>query len=120
MPDPLLKTAAEEIKAILKKHDIAGMMMLQSPGGAEFVRVIDPKWSCVKIQDTPMGPAIRIKAHHSEFPSKEAQKVCVEWTIGMVFAFHHQAEQDMKSMAQLIEILSRQFDISNWIRDDNE
>lgn len=119
MPDPLLKTAAEEIKAILKKHDIAGVMMLQSPDGAEFVRVIDPTWSCAKIQDTPMGPAIRIKAHHSEFPNKEAQQKCVEQTIGMVFAFRHQAEQDEKSMAQLIEVLSRKFDISNWIRDDN-
>lgn len=112
MPDPILKTAAEEIKAILKKHDIAGMMMLQSPDGAEFVRVIDPTWSCAKIQATPMGPAIRIKAHHSEFQNKEEQKKCVERTIGMVFAFHHQSDQDMKSMAQLIEVLSRKYGVT--------
>lgn len=47
---PKLKIAMEEIKAVLKKHDIAGAVVLHTPGHSEFLMKIDPSWSCAKIE----------------------------------------------------------------------
>lgn len=116
MPDPKLKAAAEEIKAVLKKYDIAAMITLQSEADLEFVREISPTWSCAKIKELPDGHAIRIKAHHSEFKNKEHQKACVEATVGMVFGFMNQADRDAQDMAKLAAMLGRHFDISHWER----
>lgn len=41
-----LKVAAEEIKEILKKHDIAGAIVLHSPGHAEYFVQLNPSYSC--------------------------------------------------------------------------
>jgi hypothetical protein len=47
---PKLKKAAEEIKAILEKHDIAGIVHLHTPGHAEYITKLNPSYSCVKFQ----------------------------------------------------------------------
>ena len=44
-----LKQAAEEIIAILKKHDIAGFVVLHTPGYSEYLNHIEPTYSCLKL-----------------------------------------------------------------------
>ena len=41
-----LKVAAEEIKEILKKHDIAGAVILHTPGHGEYFVQLNPSYSC--------------------------------------------------------------------------
>ena len=49
----------EEIKAILNKHNIAGMIVIHTPGFSEYLLKIDPSYSCAKIE----GDHIRVKAN---------------------------------------------------------
>lgn len=44
---PKLKTAMEEIKAILAKHDIGAMVVLHTPGHSEFLNKLNPSYSCI-------------------------------------------------------------------------
>lgn len=44
---PKLKTAMEEIKVILAKHDIGAMVILHTPGHSEFLNKLDPSYSCI-------------------------------------------------------------------------
>lgn len=44
-----LKVAAEEIKEILKKHDLAGTIGLHSPGYGEYFIHLGPSYSCAYI-----------------------------------------------------------------------
>lgn len=60
---PKLKIAIEEIKAILQKHDIAGMVVIHTPGFAEFMLEISPSYSCARME----GPGIRFRAKKSDF-----------------------------------------------------
>lgn len=41
-----LKTAIEEIKKILSKHDIGAMVVLHTPGHSEFLLNVSPSYSC--------------------------------------------------------------------------
>jgi hypothetical protein len=44
--DTKLKVAAEEIKEILKKYDIAAAVVLHTPGHGEYFVQLNPSYSC--------------------------------------------------------------------------
>lgn len=48
---PKLKMAMEEIKAIIKKHDVGAIVVLHSPGHCEYLNALEPSYSCVKIEN---------------------------------------------------------------------
>jgi hypothetical protein len=59
-----LKMAASEIDAILKKHDIAGMVFLHTPGHGEFVVKLDPKYSAASVNKVTGNIDIKTKREH--------------------------------------------------------
>lgn len=48
---PKLKTAMDEIKAVLKKNDIAGFVVLHTPGFSEYLNHLDTSYSCAKLDN---------------------------------------------------------------------
>jgi hypothetical protein len=44
---PELKQAMVEIKAVLKKYDIAAHVLLHEPGFSEYLNAIEPSWSLI-------------------------------------------------------------------------
>lgn len=51
-PDqPRLKIARLEIEAVLRQHDLAGVIVLHTPGMTEFFYDIRPSYSCVWVED---------------------------------------------------------------------
>lgn len=104
--------AIEEIKAVLSKHDLAGMVMVQAPKESAFLNVIDPSWSVAKYEETREGTAIRIRAKAEHFPSRAAQKEAVEWTCGMVIGFMLQAERTREQFEQIAGVLGQHFGIT--------
>jgi hypothetical protein len=59
---PKLKKAMEEMKAIIKKYDIAALIVLHSPGNSEYLNAITPSYSCMKWN----GDELRIRAKLKE------------------------------------------------------
>jgi len=55
-----LKTARLEIEAVLKKHDLAGVAVLHTPGMSEFFYDIRPSYSVCWIDESV--PMVRIKS----------------------------------------------------------
>lgn len=55
-----LKTARTEIEAVLAKHDLAGVVVLHTPGMTEFFYRINPSYSVCWIDDA--AGALRIKS----------------------------------------------------------
>jgi hypothetical protein len=45
-PETTLKAAAEEIKEVLRKHNIAAAVALHSPGHGEYFVHLNPSYSC--------------------------------------------------------------------------
>lgn len=55
-----LKVARLEIEAVLRKHDLAGVVVLHTPGMSEFFYDVRPSYSCAWIdQDARM---VRVKS----------------------------------------------------------
>ena len=69
---PKLKVAMREIKAIMNKYDIGGLVVLHTPGNGEFLMKLDPSYSCAKIEQG----MVRIRAKADEYPggAKERNK----------------------------------------------
>lgn len=55
---PKLKRAMQEIKDILSRADIAGVVILHTPEHIETMVKLDPSYSCVKVN----GDQVRVRA----------------------------------------------------------
>lgn len=69
---PKLKKAMEEIKEILRKHDIAGTITLHTVGHAEYLNHITPSYSCAKIDELTGKFELRARKIHF---SNEAERL---------------------------------------------
>ncbi len=108
--DPKLKEAAEEIKAVLRKYDCNGSMLLVSPSHSEYVFHIDSSWSLMKFDFGPDGPRdgkyyIRFRSKKEDFPSKEAQHVATESTIHFVTSTLQWGSMVQRNMQSLMDQL---------------
>lgn len=91
---PKLKMAMEEIKLILEKNDIAGAIILHTPGFGEHFIKCDPSYSCAKFERDPQTgeKAIRIRAKLSDFNGDKKR--------------HHRKLEDTVNMLSIITDLS--------------
>lgn len=66
---PKLKMAMEEVKSVLKKHDIAGFVLLHTPGSVEYLNHINPSYSCAFMKDGQFRARLKM----AELPGGKAQ-----------------------------------------------
>lgn len=114
MPDPILKEAMEEIKAVLAKHDLAAVVLLAGPAHMEWFYELSPTWSCAKLT----GDQMRIHALRSEYPTLEAHKKIVTETVGLVFGFVDVCKKATEDMSKVAIMLGHHMDIQHWSRDE--
>ena len=69
-PDLKLKVVAEEIKDILKKHDVAGAIALHLPGHGEHFIHINTNYSCAYIYE---DNSIHIYSKKEDYSSIQEQ-----------------------------------------------
>lgn len=73
---PKLKMAMEEIKAVVKKYDIAAAVILSDGTGfSEFLNKVEASWSAAFVQQTLKGEAIRFRIKSSEVGKEQAEKL---------------------------------------------
>lgn len=118
MPEAHVTAALEEIKAVLKKHDVAGFIVVQSPTNAQYFYGIEPTWSCAKFHPAPGGDVIRIRAKESEYGSKEARDTAIADTAAMIVGFMQLAEQAVENFTRLAGMLSHHVGITSFLRDE--
>jgi len=80
--DPKLKSVRRMIEAILREHDIAGVVVLHNaPGSAEVFQCLGPSYS--KLIGTP--PIVRLTSKLADYNGdKEAQRKDLEATANMI------------------------------------
>lgn len=80
-----LKVARTEIEAILRKHDLAGVVVLHMPGMTEFFYDIRPSYSCAWIDEEHQ--AVRIKSIGADYGGdRQAQQHDLSATSNLFFA----------------------------------
>jgi hypothetical protein len=109
-----LDAAGEEIRVVCRKYDIAALVTLQAPGKMEWVRELNPTWSCVKIAKDEQGrPHISFSVVNLATPpaSEEERKHAIVQGVGMLMGFQHQANCDLQMLEPMIEDLAARMDI---------
>ena len=76
---PKLKKAIEEIKQILKTNDIAGFVVLHTPGHSEFLNHVQTSYSCATINTE----GIRLRLKENEI-GKEKARFLADGTFNMI------------------------------------
>lgn len=93
----------EEIKAIVKKHDIGAMVVLHTPGHSEYYMNISPSYSCAKQE----GDTVRIKAKLKDFNGdKKAWEIKVTDTSNLLT---HLGETGARTAMSILNV-SKQLD----------
>lgn len=118
MPDPILKTAVAEIDAILKKHDIAGVVVLTSKTHVEYLMGISPTWSCCTYEDTPQGKLLRVRAKAVDYPSKEARNEAISDTVGMLMGLSDVMENTVTWLGETCGMIGKQIPFTHWTRQE--
>ena len=119
MSDPKLKEAAEEIKGVLKKHDIAAMVWLASAEHMEYLTVIDPSWSALSLEEIMDDVLIRFRCRRKDYPSAEAHAEALRVTIGLLAGFLDMAKRREEDMANMLAMLARDVEFSHITKEES-
>lgn len=103
---PKLKTAAEEIKDVLRKHDIAAIVALHTPGHGEYIFHLQPSYSAVI---THADGVLGIKTNPEDSREMKHQKIAD--TADMLNGLAQTTGHLSKGTIHLLEELSKHVDI---------
>jgi hypothetical protein len=111
--DPKLLAAMEEIKAILVKHDIAAIVLLESQTHGEWLNHITPSWSAATMFRDEKGEGIRVRCLAKDYPSKEAHAEALRLTSGMLMGFLDGAARIQRDMEAILGPLAAKIGIEH-------
>lgn len=73
----------DEISAVLKKHDMTGIVIVGNRSHCDWRMEIEATWSCAFIEKDATGQhLLRIRSKRAQYPSREAQHAALETTTG--------------------------------------
>lgn len=88
---PKLKKAMEDIKTILKENDIAGVVLLHTPGFSEYLNHLGTSYSCASI--APEG--VRLKLKEAEVGRERAKQIAGDTYNMITHIEHHLSSHSM-------------------------
>lgn len=99
--------AANEIQEILKKYDIAGVVLLHTPGFIQYELRLDPAYSCVEFATN------RFKIHPPapDLSDEKKDKKMISETVNMLANMRHKLGQLTMAMQQAEFAVRQEFQI---------
>ncbi|HZG00409.1 MAG TPA: hypothetical protein VEY71_05365 [Chitinophagales bacterium] len=106
---PKLKKVAEQIKRVLKENDVAGYVVLHTPGHAEYITELKPSYSCIEY--TPTG--VQFKSATKHHASKADRDAKLRDTINMVRLLADTTGNGALMLLQLAETADKAFNATH-------
>lgn len=101
-PDqPRLKVARTEIEAILRKHDLAGVVVLHTPGMTEFFYDVRPSYSCAWIDEERQ--MVRVKSLGADYGGDRQTQLHDQAASANLF---HGLASDLERAAQMFQAVA--------------
>lgn len=104
-----LEQAADEIEAVIKKHDLGGLIILANPQRTVFRHLLDPSWSCAKVGDN----GLHIRSKRVDYATEEEQRRTLAATISLIEGTRFVAEQQAKNLNHVLGMLAEHVDYSH-------
>lgn len=104
--DPVLVKASDEIREILRKNDIAGVVHLFSATHGEFLNhITEPTWSGLEMVETGIKVKLMAKS------GGESERLKAEATVHMVHSVRDMAGVTFQIADRLVKFLHQHMDI---------
>lgn len=116
MPDPKLQAIREEIKAVLLKHDVAGVVILSSPTHMEFIVQLEATWTAIREQHGPEGVGIRFRLTDADVPDEKQRHQLAHDTIGTLTGTIDVMNNLCESLTGLLESAGQKIEFSHISR----
>lgn len=108
---PKLKKAMAEIRQVLEKYDVGGMVVLHDAGGhTEFLGKLDPSFSVAWVEDG--GVRIRARLNEDFGGDKEKWTKAVGDTVGMFSNFEDVGLMLLEQNHRILEMLEKHVEIT--------
>lgn len=101
----------DEISALLMKHDMTGLVVVGNQTHCDWRMEVAATWSCTWIEELAGGGyALRIKSKRKDYPSAEAQKLCLEQTVGNLVTFKDTLARLDEQLEKVLVMISKNVD----------
>jgi len=101
---PKLRKAIDEIKGVLDKYDIAGLIVLHEPNHGEFLLNINPSYSCISFQ------ADGLRINTKPFESTESKNEAVKNTCNMTSSLFEMAFKQVQNLKLIDDLVTEKFE----------
>lgn len=106
-----IQPALDEISAVLKKHDMVGLVVVGNRSHCDWRMEVHASWSCAWLEEDDGGrQLLRVRSKLKDYPSKEAQKECMEATIGTFVTFNDTLIRLGENMEHILVTLAKSVD----------
>lgn len=116
MPDPKLKAAMEEIKVVLRKHDIGGVAILSSEKHSEYLVDFEATWNALR----NMPDGLRFLCKRENYPTQAAQKITLANSIGALMGTVDVMYQIREALVQLLSQVAQDVEFSHVSKNESK
>ena len=101
----------DEISAVLKKHDMAGLVMVSNANHCDWRMEIEASWSCAWLEKDASGfTVLRVRSKLKDYRNKETQKQTLEATVGTFVTFLDSLNILKERVSNILMMISKQVD----------
>ena len=109
----------DEITALLKKHDLVGLVMVGDEQTVDYRMEVGASWSCAWLEQTPDGQvALRIRSRREDYPDAAERTKKLENTVGTFVTLLDCTQALEKNLEQVLVMIAKsvKFDgKSTWL-----
>jgi hypothetical protein len=107
-PETKLKTAAEEIKEVLRKHDLAGAIAIQTPGVGEHFVHFNTSYSCAYVLE---DNEVRVICNPENFANPEERIEKLTHTANMLKILQEATAYNYSCVKQILDTISNKVEV---------
>lgn len=98
----------DEISAVLKKHDMMGLIFVANGTHVDFRMEVSASWSVAKLEFHEGNVLVRIRCTKAEIPDDAERKSKVEKTVGTFVSFDHCLDAMGENIQGLLKRIAQQ------------
>jgi hypothetical protein len=98
----------EEISAVLKKHDMTGLVIVGNRSHVDWRIEIEASWSCAWLERQPDSSLLlRVRSKRGDYPTQAAQNESLDRTVGTFVSFSDALVRLNENVEQVLVMLSK-------------
>lgn len=99
----------DEISAVLKKHDVTGIIVVGNRTHCDFRMHVTATWSCAVVvkEEGTDREMVKVRSKREDYPSREAQVEVINHTVGTFVTFSDILDRLNGNVKSLLVMISR-------------